>query len=74
MTGGYWTVNDLANKAAQGGRPVTTSYIRRLCRQGRKNDGIDAGKLGRDWAIPQAEAQRFLSEWLDRPLSDDDGP
>ena len=44
-----WTLNELADKAQEQGRPVTTGYLRRLCRAGASNGGIDATKLGRDW-------------------------
>jgi hypothetical protein len=66
MTRQQWTVNDLTDAAAEAGRPVTTSYIRRLCRQGIENDGIEAIKIGRDWVISLPEVQRWLTKWLGR--------
>lgn len=64
-----WTVNELADKATQEGRPVTARHIRRLCRQGINQDGINARKLGRDWIVLDSEVRRFLSEWLGKDFT-----
>ena len=51
---GYaWTATSLA--AAAG---VDSSYIARLCRQGK----IAAQKFGQAWMIPYTEGQRWLDE------------
>lgn len=60
-----WTLNELAQEAIRQGRPVTTGYLRRLCRQGARQSGIDANKIGRDWLVNDLEAQRWLTGWLD---------
>ena len=58
-----YTTRDLAELAAQYGRPVTQEYVRRLCKAGR----IEATLLSRDWLIPASEAMRWLASWLKAP-------
>ncbi len=53
MTRYEWTTKEIA--AAAG---VTEGYIRRLLGQGR----LKGYKKGRDWLIPDEEAQRWLEE------------
>jgi hypothetical protein len=55
-----YTTRELAELAAQYGRPVTQEYIRRLCKVGR----IEAIRPARDWLIPASEATRWLAGWL----------
>ena len=47
-----WQVNQLADAVEQ-----TTSYIRRLLRDGT----IKGEKFGRDWAIPDDEAEKYIA-------------
>jgi excisionase family DNA binding protein len=55
-----YTTKDVADLAAQYGRPVTQEYIRRLCKSGR----IQAVRPSRDWLIAASEAMRWLASWL----------
>jgi hypothetical protein len=55
------TIADLAKQAKERGRPVTETYIRRLCRN-RRIPG--AFKVGNTWAVPASYAERWLDEWL----------
>ncbi len=48
-----WSTKQLAEAAG-----VTDAYIRRLLIDGR----LDGYKLGREWLIPEEEAQRFIAE------------
>lgn len=48
-----WTATSLAQAAG-----VDSSYIARLCRQGK----IAAQKFGQAWMIPYAEGRRWLDE------------
>ena len=56
-----WTVKELAEAA-----DVTTGYIRRLLIEGK----IEAGKFGRDWAIPEEEAKKYLEKKGKLPSED----
>lgn len=47
------TTRELAEKAG-----VSQEYVRRLCAQG----VLNATKPGRDWLIPDDEAERWLRE------------
>jgi len=55
-----YTTRELADLAAQYGRPVTQEYVRRLCKAGR----IQAIRPSRDWLISASEAMRWLASWL----------
>jgi len=55
-----YTTRELAELAAEYGRPVTQEYIRRLCKAGR----IEAIRPSRDWLITASEAMRWLAGWL----------
>ena len=57
-----YTTRELADLAAERGRPVSREYIRRLCEKGR----IVASKPGRDWLITSSVALRWLASWLAR--------
>lgn len=54
-----WTLNELAEEAARRGRPITPRYLITLCRYGL----IRWIRPGRDWLIPDDEAQQFLDDW-----------
>lgn len=54
------TIAEMSQQARERGRPVTESYIRRLCRM-RRIPG--AFKLGTTWAVPVSYAERWLAEW-----------
>jgi hypothetical protein len=54
------TTRQLAEKAAQAGRPVSRERIRQLCQTGT----LKADKPGRDWLIPTWAAQEWLEKWL----------
>lgn len=56
------TTRQLAEKAAQAGRPVSREYIRQLCQTGT----LKADKPGRDWLISAHAAQRWLEKWLEQ--------
>jgi hypothetical protein len=58
-----YTTRELADLAAEYGRPVTQEYIRRLCKSGR----IEAIRPARDWLVSASEATRWLAEWLRTP-------
>jgi hypothetical protein len=58
-----YTTRELAEMAAEFGRPVTQEYIRRLCKVGR----IQAMRPSRDWLIAASEATRWLAGWLRDP-------
>jgi hypothetical protein len=49
----FWTTNDLAEAA-----DVSPQFIRQEIAAG----NIECDKIGRDWAIPEEEAQRWLEE------------
>lgn len=55
-----WTTMQVAQEAAQLGKPVTQEYIRQLC----KNGVLRAEKLGRDWLIPDPVVKQWLENWL----------
>lgn len=55
------TIVELAERAKQQGRPVTQSYLRRLCRDKRIPGAF---KVGATWAMPTSYAERWLDEWL----------
>lgn len=55
-----YTTKELADLAAEYGRPVTQEYIRRLCKTGR----IEAIRPSRDWLVTASEATRWLASWL----------
>jgi hypothetical protein len=55
-----YTTRELAELAAQYGRPVTQEYIRRLCKSGK----IEAMRPSRDWLVAASEAMRWLASWL----------
>ena len=55
-----YTIVILAEAARQGGRPVSTSHLSKLCREGR----IPAEKVGRGWMIAPPDAEAWLIEWL----------
>lgn len=57
-----WTTRQVIEAAKKGGRPVTQEYVRRLCAGG----VIKAEKPGRDWLIPEQEARRWLTDWLNK--------
>ena len=57
----YYTTRQLTEMAADAGRPVTQSYVGRLCRQGRIEGAV---LLGRDWLVPQQAAEEWLSKWI----------
>jgi excisionase family DNA binding protein len=48
---GFWTTRELAEKTG-----LDQSHIRRLLIEGK----ISGRKIGRDWLIPDSEAQRWL--------------
>lgn len=54
------TTRQLAEEAAQAGRPVTRERIRQLCKAGI----LKANKPGRDWLIPVDAAREWLNLWL----------
>ncbi len=54
------TTRQLAEEAAQAGKPVTRERIRQLCQAG----ALRASKPGRDWLIPVDAAQEWLKTWL----------
>lgn len=56
----YYTTRQLTEMAADAGRPVTQSYVGRLCREGRIEGAV---RLGRDWLIPEEAAQEWLMRW-----------
>jgi excisionase family DNA binding protein len=56
----FYSTRELAEMAAERGRPVTQEYVRRLCKAGK----IAAHQPGRDWIIPASEAKRWLETWL----------
>ena len=58
-----YTTRELAEMAAEFGRPVTQEYIRRLCKTGK----IEAMRPSRDWLIAASEATRWLAGWLKGP-------
>lgn len=58
--GRFWTTSQLAEEARKRGKRVTSEYIRQLCSSGE----IRAEKPGRDWLIPDREAQKWLEQWL----------
>ncbi len=51
--GKLWTTKELAEAAG-----VDASHIRLLLIDGK----LKGSKVGRDWTIPDAEAQRFIAE------------
>jgi hypothetical protein len=55
-----WTTRDLADAAANAGRPVTQEYIRQLCKRG----AISAQRPGHDWLISDDDARFWLESWL----------
>lgn len=57
------TIAELVERAKQHGRPVTESYLRRLCRDKRIPGAF---KVGTTWAMPVAYAERWLEEWTGR--------
>lgn len=57
------TIEELSQQAKERGRPVTPSYLRRLCRDKRI---LGASKIGTTWAIPASYAERWLTEWTTR--------
>jgi excisionase family DNA binding protein len=59
MTRTVWTTRELAEAAAQAGKPVTQEYIRQLCKRG----AIPATQPGRDWLIADEDAQAWLESW-----------
>lgn len=60
MTNKLYTVRDLVEQASKRGRPVTESYVRRLCRD-RRIPG--ASKIASTWLVPEAMGERWLREW-----------
>jgi hypothetical protein len=58
------TIAELVEQAQRQGRPVTESYLRRLCRD-RRIPG--AFKVGATWALPSSYAERWLDQWLAKP-------
>jgi hypothetical protein len=61
------TIADVVKQARERGRPVTESYLRRLCRD-RRIPGASRG--GTTWAIPAAYAERWLQEWVGGPAQE----
>ena len=55
-----WTTRELAEAAAEAGKPVTQEYIRQLCKRG----VISAMRPSRDWIIADRDAQVWLESWL----------
>lgn len=55
-----YTAKELAQMARARGRPVTTGYIRRLCRD-RRIPG--AYKIGPAWVITHEQAEKWLAEY-----------
>lgn len=60
MSKPVWTTREVAEAAAEAGRPVTQEYIRQLCKRG----VIPAAKPSRDWLILDEAARAWLEEWL----------
>ena len=56
-----WTTRDVAEAAADGGRPVTQEYVRQLCKSGH----IPAIKPSRDWFMREKDVRAWLDHWLD---------
>ena len=59
------TIADVVKQARERGRPVTESYLRRLCRDKRIPGAF---KVGTTWAMPAPYAERWLQEWTGRTL------
>jgi hypothetical protein len=57
------TIADMVEQAKQRGRPVTETYLRRLCRQKRIPGAF---KFGNTWAVPAPYAERWLQEYVGR--------
>jgi excisionase family DNA binding protein len=57
----YWSTKDLAEATG-----LVQAYIRQLVTEGK----IKAVKVGRDWIIEDAEAQRFIQEREERRRDD----
>lgn len=55
------TVAELSVMAQQRGRRVTGGYLRRLCRLGQISGAV---KVGKTWALPADQAERWLREWI----------
>ena len=58
-SGSVWTTRQLAEAAAEGGRPVTQDYLGQLCKRG----VIPAMRPSRDWLIQEADAREWLESW-----------
>lgn len=65
ITRSIWTTREVAEAAAEAGRPVTQEYIRQLCKRG----VIPAMKPSRDWLIADSHARAWLADWLGSDLN-----
>ena len=57
-----WTTRELAEAAANAGKPITQEYIRQLCKRG----VISAQRPGRDWLIGDDDARLWLESWIEK--------
>jgi len=57
----FWTPEDLAKAATDGGRPVTPTRIRQLLRAGE----LSGRKVSGVWLIAGSVARAWLTEWLE---------
>ena len=59
-----WTISQIKAECIRRGRGVSEEWIRRACREGRIKGAAKPG--GRDWFVPEDEAERWIEEYVKR--------